>query len=158
MTAHQNQHVWNGDNISLIPHRHAGLKVVASVLPVRHCVVGMKRDVVFLDAFSEKHFKREKHFSLCFFFFNVFALNKLADWHRCLNPGCLLPCFQSRVMSKTTCMLRFTRSAESTCKHGAIKQRAVGIWAIILMESRCGAFILKCSGLVAQLCVYILID
>lgn len=55
--AHQNQHVWDGDNIRLIPHRHGGLKVVASVLPVRHSVVGMKCDVVFLDAFSGKHFE-----------------------------------------------------------------------------------------------------
>lgn len=57
MATHQNQHVWNGENIRLLPHRHGGLKVVASVLPVRHCVVGMKCDVVFLDVFSEKHFE-----------------------------------------------------------------------------------------------------
>lgn len=57
--AHQNQHVWDGDNIRLIPHRHGGLKVVGSVLPVGHCVVGVKCDVVFLDAFSEKHFERK---------------------------------------------------------------------------------------------------
>lgn len=60
--AHQNQHVWNGDNVRLIPHRHAGLKVVASVFPVGHREVRMKCDVVFLDAFPEKHFKRKKPF------------------------------------------------------------------------------------------------
>lgn len=60
--AHQNQHVWDGDNIRLIPHRHGGLKVVASVLPVRHSAVGMKCDVVFLDAFSGKHFERKNTF------------------------------------------------------------------------------------------------
>lgn len=66
MTAHQNQHVWNGDNIRLIPHRHGGLKVVSSVLPVRHCVVGMKCDVVFLDVFSEKHFQEKTPYFMHF--------------------------------------------------------------------------------------------
>lgn len=58
--AHQHQHVWNGDNVGLVPHRHGRFKVVASVFLVRHRVVGMKCDVVFLDVFSEEHFKRKK--------------------------------------------------------------------------------------------------
>lgn len=76
--AHQHQHVWNGDNVGLVPHRHGGFKVVASVFHVRHRVVGMKCYVVFVDAFSEKYFKRK---NITFFAFYYFFLNKLADWH-----------------------------------------------------------------------------
>lgn len=87
MAAHQNQHVWNSDNIRLIPHRHGGLKVVASVLPVRHCVVGVKCDVVLLDVFSEKHFEGKKTI-LCMLC--VFQSDRL----KCsATLGCLLPWF-----------------------------------------------------------------
>ena len=51
---YKDQHVWNGDNIRLVSYRHAPLKVVASVLLVGHCVVGMESDVLFLDALSDK--------------------------------------------------------------------------------------------------------
>lgn len=66
--AHQDQHVWDGDNIRLIPHRHGGLKVVGSVLHVGHSVVGMKRDVVLLDAFPGEHFERKTLDVLCFLY------------------------------------------------------------------------------------------
>lgn len=52
--AYQHQHVWNCDIIGFVSCRHGRLKVVTSVFQVGHCVVGMKCDVVFLDAFSDK--------------------------------------------------------------------------------------------------------
>lgn len=58
--AYQHQHVWNRDNIGLVPCRHGWLEVVCSVFPVGHCVVGMKCDVVFLDAFSDNKKKKRK--------------------------------------------------------------------------------------------------
>lgn len=76
---HQHQHVWNGDDIGLVPHRHGRFKVVASVFLVRHRVVGMKCDVVFLDAFSER-FKGEKILDFKQFVYLYF--NNLADWLR----------------------------------------------------------------------------
>lgn len=51
--SYQHQHVWNGDDVGLVPHRHAGLEEVPPVLLVRHRVVGMKCDVVLLTAFPE---------------------------------------------------------------------------------------------------------
>lgn len=90
--AHQNQHVWDGDNIRLIPHRHGGLKVVGSVLPVRHSVVGMKCDVVLLDLFSGKHFERKT--LDVFYAFYMFASGTVLKCSA--NLGRLLSCFCSQ--------------------------------------------------------------
>lgn len=50
--SYQHQHVWNSDNIRLVPNRHGGLKVVLSVFHVGHCVVEMECDVVLLTVLS----------------------------------------------------------------------------------------------------------
>lgn len=57
--SYQHQHVGNHDNIRLVPYRHARLEVVLSVFPVGHGEVGMKRDVVLLDALPGKKKRKE---------------------------------------------------------------------------------------------------
>lgn len=50
--SYQHQHVWNCDNIRLVPSRHGGLEVVLSVFPVGHCTVGMECNVFLLTLLS----------------------------------------------------------------------------------------------------------